>query len=54
MARHRFGSHLRILQTSGISEAVGFLAVIARVSKWTTKAVPTHTAMWRAREQYNL
>jgi hypothetical protein len=41
VARHRFGSHLRILQTSGTSRAVGFLAVIAKVSKLTTKAVPS-------------
>src|SRR5262245_36800626 len=46
LARNRFGSHLRILQTSGTIGAVRFLAVIARVSKWTTKAVPSRYC-WR-------
>jgi hypothetical protein len=40
-AWNRFGSHLRILQTSWTSGVVGFLSIIARVSKWTTKAVPS-------------
>src|SRR5262245_63250341 len=40
-ARDRFGSLLRILQTPGTRGVVGFLSIIARVSKWTTKAVPS-------------
>jgi len=40
IAWNRFGSHLWFLQTHGIRETVGFLPTIARVSKWTTKAVP--------------
>jgi hypothetical protein len=39
-ARDRFGSHLRVPQTSGARDAAGFLSIIAGVSKWTTKAVP--------------
>src|SRR5215510_4497987 len=38
IARDRFGSRLRVLQTNRASDAVGFLLTIARVSKWTTKA----------------
>src|SRR5262245_26339826 len=44
IARDRFGSHLPILQTSGTRDAVGFLSIIARVSKRTTKAVPSDPA----------
>jgi hypothetical protein len=42
VAWNRFGSHLQILQTQGTSDAVGLLSIIARVSKWTTKAVPSN------------
>jgi hypothetical protein len=42
VAWNRFGSHLQILQTQGTSDAVGLLSIIAGVSKWTTKAVPSN------------
>src|SRR6266540_3656327 len=42
VAWNRFGSHLQILQTHGTRDAVGFLSLAARVSKWTTKAVPSN------------
>jgi len=33
---------MRILQSPGTRDAVGFFSIIARVSKWTTKAVPSY------------
>src|SRR5262245_64779054 len=41
IARDRFGSRIRVLQTPETRDAVGFPSIIARVSKWTTKRVPS-------------
>ncbi len=41
IARDRFGSHLWILQTFSMRDAVDFISIVAQVSKMTTKAVPS-------------
>jgi hypothetical protein len=43
-ARDRFGSHLRFHRLSGQDTRVGFLSIIAIISKWATKAVPSARA----------
>ena len=45
IARDRFGSHLRILQTPERGDAMGFLSIIAAILKCTIKAVPSAGAL---------
>src|SRR5262249_3281932 len=52
-APDRFGRHLRILQAQETIKPVGFLSIIAGISKWTTKAVPSAGAPKAAAISYS-